>query len=471
MQESNLDPKRPHGLDDILDRMTTEVPWRPSWADVCRVRDYVGGAWTEKCDNAYTTTHLVLYHLSDVRKACASGAPYVSVACAPHNAAIGDPCAHSSPLSFLRELPLPGIPLVCTWRVLAKHDRLSAMEIFERRFSAPIGAPSHSSGHDMLLIKSTSIVHPSTALETIRFQYRDPKPFMPECLVIANAANWTIYDMRVGGTSILAPHFDLPGNLFRNDVMGPRPSWPVIEQDQWIEIEARPLRERSLSFSACLIGTVCQEKTSMHESTDTLSLEKLQEQAQKLREQSAIEHLAACERVRKSLDLPIDVLPLIDKVLRDDPDKALRDDPASSPLPTFGRHFPPRTAEKFPNLGVRAPLRLQSETKIKPTDPITGMPTTVHVRPCTIAMRIEEIEILSNPDHWLVADVQVGNRTQFPQAGPPLSGRLFTPGGTCHHFVTEVIQIAMDFSLLVHYVGPKAEGDIFEAAAIGTLVY
>lgn len=112
-----------------------------------------------------------------------------------------------------------------------------------------------------------------------------------------------------------------------------------------------------------------------------------------------------------------------------------------------------------------------SEKKIKPTDPITDRPTPVNVRPQTLAMRVEEIEILSEPAHWMIADVQVGTRTQFPQWGPPLLGRLFTPGGTCHHFVTETIQTAMDFTLLVHYVGPEAEGSIFEAVAMGSHVY
>ncbi len=68
----------------------------------------------------------------------------------------------------------------------------------------------------------------------------------------------------------------------------------------------------------------------------------------------------------------------------------------------------------------------------------------------------------------MVADVLVGMRSQLPQPGPPLPGRLFVPGGTCYRFVTETIQTAMDFTLLVHYVGPEAEGT-FEAVAMGTL--
>ena len=48
-------------------------------------------------------------------------------------------------------------------------------------------------------------------------------------------------------------------------------------------------------------------------------------------------------------------------------------------------------------------------------------------------------------------------------------GRLFTPGGTCYRFVTETIQTAMDFTMLLHYVGSDPEGEIFEAVAMGSM--
>lgn len=178
---------------------------------------------------------------------------------------------------------------------------------------------------------------------------------------------------------------------------------------------------------------------------------------QEHREQAVTEHLAACERLRKKLELGPDALALVDRVLRD--------------LPPGGwynvvRH---KAASPEDKAATRAPLRLLSEKKIKPTNPITDKPTTLHVRPQTAAMRVEEIEILSNPDKWMIADVQVGARSQFPQAGPPLPGRLFTPGGTCYRFVTDTIQTAMDFTMLLHYVGDDPEGEIFEAVAMGSL--
>jgi len=166
------------------------------------------------------------------------------------------------------------------------------------------------------------------------------------------------------------------------------------------------------------------------------------------REQLVADHFATCARIWKKLELPAEGLALIDKMLRGEHDGSLAR-PRDLPL-------------------IRSPLRLLSEKAIKKTDPLTGRPTPVRVRPQSVAMRVEEIEILGTPEHWMIADVQVGQRSQFPSAGPPTPGRLFVPGGTCHKFVTESIQTAMDFTILVHYVGPDADGAIFEAVAMGS---
>lgn len=186
----------------------------------------------------------------------------------------------------------------------------------------------------------------------------------------------------------------------------------------------------------------------MEQMDNLMQLKKFQEQ----REKEVSDHLAACERIRKQLELPPDALALIDQMLRGE-----------------SRIMPPRV-EPHEGVTTRAPLRILSKEKIKRTDPITGKPTPVIVRPQTIALRVEEIEILGNPDEWMIADVQVGMRSQFPQSGPPLPGRLFTPDGTCYRFVTETIQTAMDFTMLVHYVGDDPEGRIFRAVAMGKMV-
>lgn len=177
-------------------------------------------------------------------------------------------------------------------------------------------------------------------------------------------------------------------------------------------------------------------------------VKKIHEQHKQQREQEVIEHFATCERIRKKLELPPDALSMIHQALHEEA-------PRSAVPPT-------------PVTMTRSPLRLLSEKKIQVTDPLTGRPTAVNVRPQTIAMRVEEISILGCPSDWMIADIQVGNRSQFPNAGPPLSGRLFTPGNTCYRFVTDTIQTAMNFTMLVHYVGPCEDGAIFEALAMGS---
>jgi len=59
------------------------------------------------------------------------------------------------------------------------------------------------------------------------------------------------------------------GSLFGNDTMGPLPPLPVIEQDQWIEVEVHCIRGNALWFRAALIGNTRQEKETMNSPADT----------------------------------------------------------------------------------------------------------------------------------------------------------------------------------------------------------
>lgn len=52
----------------------------------------------------------------------------------------------------------------------------------------------------------------------------------------------------------------------------------------------------------------------------------------------------------------------------------------------------------------------------------------------------------------------------------PIDGREFTPGGACNRLVLETIQTAMDFDLVVEYVGPEADGEVFEMLTVGTCI-
>jgi hypothetical protein len=182
----------------------------------------------------------------------------------------------------------------------------------------------------------------------------------------------------------------------------------------------------------------------------TKAIEQHQQLDRERRMKVALDHFSMCESVRKKLELPIDALPLIDKMLHD-----------------LNQHDHDHRNHSAP--AIRGPLRITSEKKIPRTDPLTGDPTPVRAQPQCAAMRVEQIEILSDPTDWMIADIQVGGHTQFSQPilRLPLPGRLFVPGGTCHHFVCETIQAAMDFAMLVHYVGNDPEGAIFEAVAMG----
>lgn len=200
MQSPQLDPNRPHGLDDIIFRRNTESPynrWTPSWADVCRVRAYIGGEWLTGHNNAYDSTSYVLDRLEDVHRARTAIEPYLSVGCEPHNATVGAPCAHTSATwGFHQELPLPKAPLICTWRILAKHDRRRALEIFKSHPPA-----SSSGGRDILSI-STELPFQMRGdtrceFETARVQYRHPQSLIAERLV--GVRDWEIHDIRIGG--------------------------------------------------------------------------------------------------------------------------------------------------------------------------------------------------------------------------------------------------------------------------------
>jgi hypothetical protein len=276
-----LDPNRSHDLDDVLDRINADAKQGnstrfPSWNDVCRVRAYVGDvAWLKARagrDNDYDLAYMILLHLSNVREG-STIATYTTIACSAHDAPIGSPCARVV-LGIMREeedLALPGKPAVCAYRVLAKHDRLAALELFEqpRVTPTPQDTPASSpyqarrqvipiSGDVLIAVsKRNWIVSRGLTMAdaNARAQYRHPKPFGAERIFVAGADDWTISDIRVGGESIIAPHRDLPGSLFSGNVMGPHLRLPTIEQDQWIEIASVRIRGDAPTFYASVIGT------------------------------------------------------------------------------------------------------------------------------------------------------------------------------------------------------------------------
>jgi hypothetical protein len=83
--------------------------------------------------------------------------------------------------------------------------------------------------------------------------------------------------------------------------------------------------------------------------------------------------------------------------------------------------------------------------------------------------RVEEIEINGDPTRWLVHEIKIGNVPQSPRLLlPPIPGERFRKGGIMSDLRLDVCQIAMHFVMAVEYVGPEAEGEVFEATLVGT---
>ena len=163
--------------------------------------------------------------------------------------------------------------------------------------------------------------------------------------------------------------------------------------------------------------------------------------------------LRKIDEVRRQLELPIEQLPIV--------------------IETYGQVVLALIAEKereqFDERTSRLPITMQSQTrdfepmKIKP-----GKPAEVIARPQTCVFRPEDIAIHGDRARWVVHDIRVGNRSQFAQIRGPVPGTEFGPGGILEHLRLNVAQVAMDIALVVEYVGPEADGEIFEATMVGT---
>jgi len=88
-------------------------------------------------------------------------------------------------------------------------------------------------------------------------------------------------------------------------------------------------------------------------------------------------------------------------------------------------------------------------------------------RPQAVAFRPERIIIGGTPGSWIVNDVKVGNRSQFAQSGD-VPGEMFA-ATTIDGFVSmETVQTAMDFVMVVTFVGDNQDGAQFVCGVLGT---
>ena len=88
-------------------------------------------------------------------------------------------------------------------------------------------------------------------------------------------------------------------------------------------------------------------------------------------------------------------------------------------------------------------------------------------RPQNVAFRPERVIIGGTAGDWIVNDIKVGNRSQFSQSGD-VPGETFA-STTIDSFVSfETVQTAMDFVMLVTYIGASESGAPFYCAVLGT---
>lgn len=162
--------------------------------------------------------------------------------------------------------------------------------------------------------------------------------------------------------------------------------------------------------------------------------------------------LRKIDEVRRSLELPVEQLPIV--------------------IETYSQVVLALLAEeertKFAARTTRLPMTLRSQNGYLPIKIKSGIMHEVIMRPQTLAFRPEDLTIHGDRSRWMVHDIKIGNRSQFAGKSGPAPGTEFGPGGICEHLRLETLQTAMDLAITVEYVGPEPDGEIFEATMVGT---
>jgi hypothetical protein len=163
--------------------------------------------------------------------------------------------------------------------------------------------------------------------------------------------------------------------------------------------------------------------------------------------------LRKLKEIHKTLELPADQFPIV--------------------IETYGKIVNGLIAEAareaLAKRTSREPLTLRSENRdYQPMKVMPGKRFAVVCRPGPGSYRAEDFAIHGDRSHWMVHDVKVGNRSQFAGCRGPALGTEFGPGGICEHLRLETCQMGMDLVMEVEYIGPEAEGAVFEATIVGT---
>jgi hypothetical protein len=133
--------------------------------------------------------------------------------------------------------------------------------------------------------------------------------------------------------------------------------------------------------------------------------------------------------------------------------------------PQYGWPISPRNAMidyAGPSRADRVILPMSSGVNILP-----NTSAQVTSRPQNVAFRPERMIIGGTPGDWIVNDIKVGNSSQLSQSGD-LPGEMFA-ATTIDSFVSfQTVQTAMDFVILVTFVGASESGAPFICGVLGT---
>ena len=163
--------------------------------------------------------------------------------------------------------------------------------------------------------------------------------------------------------------------------------------------------------------------------------------------------LQALDKIRRTLEMPVEQLPIV--------------------IDIYGKIVTALIAEvereDLVKRTSREPLTMQStNANYEPMKIPPGRISNVTARPKALAFRPEDFAIHGDRSRWMVHDIMVGNRSQFVGKRGPALGTEFGPGGICEHLRLETCQTAMDLVMVIEYVGPEADGEVFEATIVGT---
>ncbi len=97
---------------------------------------------------------------------------------------------------------------------------------------------------------------------------------------------------------------------------------------------------------------------------------------------------------------------------------------------------------------------------------LPNVPKEIKSRVRKVAFRPEQI-VIDGAEDWIVNEIKVGNRSQSAREGN-LPGAAFSATSTLRAFSMDTVHVAMDFLLVVTYVGASPTGAPFRCGVVGT---